>query len=86
MRDSDAYSGRLPELYPSHICLVTPSNVIKPTIGCIDNDDLGRLSKAPSLADNVSQSFAEAILIFADDDNRDHRWNTSEEPSVYTRS
>jgi hypothetical protein len=86
MRDGNAHSGRLPELYPSHIRLMAASNVIKSSIGCIDDNDLSWLDQAPSLAKDRTKRFVEAILIFADYDDGNHRWNTSEEPSVYTRS
>ena len=38
------------------------------------------------LLSSEAQSIIETCFIFANDNDRNHLWNTSEEPFVYTRS
>jgi hypothetical protein len=80
--DGDAHSRRLFELNPPYRGLITPPNMIESAIGCINHDDLRRLSEATGLVAHIAHSFIQAFFVFTDDYNRDHRWNTSEEPFV----
>src|SRR5579863_5812996 len=76
----------LPERHPPYAPVVASPDIIQSALRSIDNHDLGRFAERLGLAGHVYQSLVEACLIFADNDNRYHRWNTSEEPSVYTTS
>jgi hypothetical protein len=84
--DADAKFGRWLELQPSHVAIVTSPNVIKPPLGCVHDDDLARFFQALYLTDYIGDRVIEGWLVFAEDDNGDHQWNTSDDPSVYTRS
>ena len=58
---------------------------VEPVPGRVDDDDLGRFGQGLNLGRNIRQGVIESWLIFADNDNGNHRWYTSDEPLVYTR-
>ena len=49
VRDRNTYSWRLLELQPPYMILVSQADMIKATIGCVNDDDLGWFFKGPSL-------------------------------------
>ena len=55
---------------------------VEPLRGRVDDHDLEGLAGGAGLGGDRGQRAIEARLILADDDDRDHRWNTSDEPSV----
>jgi hypothetical protein len=69
MRNGDTDSRRLLKLNPPYLGLVTPPNLVKPTIGGVYNYYFRGFSKLLGLADHVDQSIVEAYFIFAYYDN-----------------
>jgi hypothetical protein len=82
VRYGDTHSRGLLKLNPSYFAPVMLPDVVKPTIRCVNNNDLRWFSEVFTLVYHIGQGIVEAYLIFAYYYYRDHRWNTSEVPSV----
>ena len=70
---------------PPDLVRVPAPDVVEPGPRRVDHHDLGRPGRT-GLRGHLGQGRVQAALVLADDDDGDHRWNTSEEPFVYTRS
>ena len=79
-----AHPGRRLERYPPHLVRVPAPDVVEPALGRVDHHDLGRLAHAWACAVTSVSVPSRLGLVLADDDDGDHRWNTSDVPFVYT--
>ena len=82
VRDGDPHARGWGEINPKHRRLVTQPDGVQPAAGRVHHDDLSRFAEVLGLAYDAEQGAIKAFLVFADDDDGDHRWNTSEEPFV----